>query len=61
MCNSLHNVKSRPANIGDKLATHDFGMAGEVSSIGGCKMTVSLSPLFPSMITAALRRPAKGG
>ncbi len=26
MCDySLHSVKSRPANVGDKLTTHDFG------------------------------------
>jgi hypothetical protein len=26
MCDySLHNVKSRPAKVGDKLTTHDFG------------------------------------
>ena len=26
MCDySLHSVKSRPAKVGDKLTTHDFG------------------------------------
>jgi hypothetical protein len=30
MCDfSLHSVKSRPAKVGDKLTTHNFGTARE--------------------------------
>ena len=43
MCDySLHNVKSRPAKVGDKLTTRDFGTgthgfsASEDASIGVC-------------------------
>jgi hypothetical protein len=43
MCDySLHNVKSRPARVGDKLTTHDFGTgtrgfaATEDSSVAVC-------------------------
>jgi hypothetical protein len=43
MCDySLHNVKSRPAKVGDRLTTHDFGAgtrgfaASEDASIAVC-------------------------
>jgi hypothetical protein len=38
MCDfSLHNVKSRPAKVGDKLATRNFDWHARLLRIGGCE------------------------
>jgi hypothetical protein len=38
MCDySLHNVKSRPAKVGDKLTTHHFNTGTRGFAAGGCQ------------------------
>ena len=61
MCDySLHSVKSRPAKVGDKLTTHDFGTgtrgfaASEDMNLAVCVLP-GRSCLLPTRLSAYRR------